>query len=459
MSKATKARGNPLSKYSPVRFANARRDFLDEAVETCLSEFGSGVRGVFSTDQQKLKKIFKLIGTKLRIHIQASRSFDLYSTGVRELHEQAMRHVILRENAEAEIGVVLLGRLVEAELRIVRHYASFIQSGSNIFEFPQELLNLFWETDVDDVLLEEIHLPFSTIYLHFGQQAGKKLCGTLESFQLAFQEEKLPSGVRKPVELLLEGAYVSQCPDSSALNIILMGVPKLPHKYSDNCIDCYEESVNQQLPAPSKELTAGTALAPEPTNLSQHQQTWVEQAEVKYNLSTDVLEAATHRVKLYKDTALQQFVDCLKLVINCLLYLQSYPEDAEEDYPLEAPRNLVAQAKRGSPMLAQVAEQKLSQLGFRRIKFCGRSRKPFEHVEAEPTEEVSLLAISSPTIKTRRSLYPHKRRAHRRKQRYGKGLKSWRFVWIRETMIHPEKYQQTQNLYRIYEVVPEDSKP
>jgi restriction endonuclease S subunit len=51
----------------------------------------------------------------------------------------------------------------------------------------------------------------------------------------------------------------------------------------------------------------------------------------------------------------------------------------------------------------------------------------------------------------KRTMQPHRRRTHIRKQRYGKGLESWRYVWIKETTIHKDKYQSPQQ-YRIYEV-------
>lgn len=458
MSKATKARGNPLSKYSPIRFANARTGFLGEAVETFLKDFGDGVKGVFTTNQQKIERTFKIISIGFRTHIETSGSSALYPTYLRTTYKQAVQHVILGETTEAGAASELLGTFAEDEFRVFRQYASFTHSGSNIFDFPSELLKLFWETDVDDVLIEDIHLPFKTVYLHFGKQEGKKLYGTGESLQSELKAREQSFGGGNCVEFFLDGAYVSQCPESGALDIILTGVPNSPHKHSDNCIDCYEETVNHTLRVVSKGVTVGAALEHERKEIFQHKKTWFEQKRAENSCSIDFLETAVQKGNAYINNSIEQFMDCLKLVLNCLLYLQSYPEEIEDDYPLEAPRNLVAQTKRGSA-LAQVAEQKLSRLGFRKIKFCGKAKKSFEQVDVETIDKQPLLAAPSTTARTGRSLYPHKRRAHRRKQRYGKGLKSWRFVWIRETTIHPEKYQQTQNLYRIYEVVPENSKP
>ena len=136
--------------------------------------------------------------------------------------------------------------------------------------------------------------------------------------------------------------------------------------------------------------------------------------------------------------AFDRSAEYLKLVINCLIYLQSYPKEIVEDYPIEAPKNLVAQTKRKS--VSTVAKRKLEQLGYTKINFCGRSQQYFEQiedVESESTLEVAAMRS------------PHKRRSHLRKQRYGKGRAQWRYVWIKETTIHKDKYQHSSNHYRI----------
>ncbi|MUH00142.1 hypothetical protein F7734_50880 [Scytonema sp. UIC 10036] len=138
------------------------------------------------------------------------------------------------------------------------------------------------------------------------------------------------------------------------------------------------------------------------------------------------------------------------LVVNCLLYLQSYPEEIQEDYPQVAPENLVNRTKYASQS-GIIAQKKLNELGYRKIKFCGRAKQPFEQFERETVDEELMLVPS-----VGRVVSPHKRRAHLRKQRYGKGLQQWRFMWIKETTIHRQKYQLS-NCYRIYEVADRES--
>jgi hypothetical protein len=129
-----------------------------------------------------------------------------------------------------------------------------------------------------------------------------------------------------------------------------------------------------------------------------------------------------------------------------------YQNEIVEDYPVEAPPNLLAQTKLGSGVKA-IAEKKLEKLGYRKIKFCG-SKQLLCQVEDETLQQSSFDSSDDLSDKSKYNVAPHKRRAHLRKQRYGKELQSWKYVWIKETTIHKDKYQYSANGYRIYEVAP-----
>jgi len=50
------------------------------------------------------------------------------------------------------------------------HYAAFEGTGQNIFDFSSAITSLFRETDVDDVPLATIQLPYRSLYAWFGVQ-------------------------------------------------------------------------------------------------------------------------------------------------------------------------------------------------------------------------------------------------------------------------------------------------
>lgn len=67
-----------------------------------------------------------------------------------------------------------------------------------------------------------------------------------------------------------------------------------------------------------------------------------------------------------------QLGQVLRTVLNCLLYLSSYPEDLDAHYPEEAPERLVKQSTSSSIKEAARAENKLKSLGFQKMFRIGR---------------------------------------------------------------------------------------
>lgn len=62
----------------------------------------------------------------------------------------------------------------------------------------------------------------------------------------------------------------------------------------------------------------------------------------------------------------------LRTVLNCLLYLSSYPEDLDAHFPEEAPERLVKQTMSSSIKEAARAANKLESLGFQKMFRIGR---------------------------------------------------------------------------------------
>lgn len=64
---------------------------------------------------------------------------------------------------------------------------------------------------------------------------------------------------------------------------------------------------------------------------------------------------------------------------------------------------------------------------------AGRRKQYFEPLEEETIDDTVLVGAS---VENSRSVISHKIRSHLRKQRYGRGLEQWKFIWIKETTIH-----------------------
>ncbi|MGB6295000.1 MAG: hypothetical protein WBF90_02300 [Rivularia sp. (in: cyanobacteria)] len=444
MSKARKHQRTSLLKYHPIRYAQSRELFLPEATEKFLSVFKDPIQGVFDKYQITFKKLGSILAKYFHHYLRNSVSSNLYSVYMRELYQEKIdRDSIYKEKQQILAKDAILCHVNE-EIIILKQYASFIHSGNNIFEFSPHLLNLFWDTDVDNVLTKDIKLPFPTVYLHFGKQKGKRIYSTLCSIQNLVMESNL-ANIGNYINFDLDGAYVSQCPQTGALDIVLTSVANQRQKYN-NWIDGYEDMVGFTLKIANTETTVNDGLIEAKNILCNKNNNYVQNlVDSKINDLKSIINHHNQNQNIIK-TGFDRVAEYLKLVINCLLYLQSYPEKIVEDYPIEAPKNLVDQTKRKS--VSVVAEKKLNQLGYTKIKFCGRSQQHFEQVENESELESTLEVAATRS--------PHKRRSHLRKQRYGPGRKQWKFVWIKETTVHREHYQPSTNSYRIYEVEPVD---
>jgi len=456
MGRINKKTVHPLSKYHPFRYALMRESFLGQAMETFSKDFPNSIEGVFSTDNQRANNTCLIINDGIKAYAETSKSLDCYPSTLREANKYFKLNLLFMGKYESAVSCKdLLLSITRFEFRVFRHYVSFLNCGSNIFEFPSKLLNVFWETDVDDVLLEDIHLPFSTVYLNFGRQDGKKLYGTVESVQDENRGRKYPFG-QKYVDFFLDGAYVTQCPKSGAIKVVLTGVRNSSNYHSNHCIDGCEETLEFELPVFKSGVTVEETLKyqVEKIHKTVYENYLSDKANEAFREYSDFLDSTLVISQSFTKASANQFADTLKLVINCLLYLQSYPDEIQDDYPDSAPFNLVAQTKTKT-FVAGVATRKLSDLGYRKIKFCGRNSQLIQQINLEEEgEEILNTEDSIPNGSISRTVSPHKRRTHRRKQRYGKSLQSWRYIWIKETTVHPQKYQPNQDFYRIYEVVP-----
>lgn len=421
MSKLKKNNSHPLYKYHPVRYAVSRESYITEVMNILFRDCKDGAYPIFKLPLQAQKDIDTCFYKLILNNIKSSTSNEFYPVYLKKMYQMCETYYMLGNKAATELISEYLQTYHDNDLSIFEDYTAFRFYGSNLIEFPSNLLELFAQTDVNSVLLKDIHLPFSTIYVHFGKQEDIKLYGNI-SHIIEKDKSQLPSTANQDIYFLLDGAYISQCPETKCLRVTFTSVKNKQGKYNNNCIDDYEEIISLTLEAVDTETSIYENI----------------------ELMKEILlkDEFYQKSELDIEITINQIVNYLKLAINCALYLQSYPEDITEDYPESAPSNLVSQTKRNSGVKA-IAEKKLTQLGYRRIKFCGNNRRLYETFPTTDSE--------ASTDEDKRTMQPHRRRTHLRKQRYGKGLEHWRYQWIKETIIHKDKYEPSQQ-YRIYEV-------
>ena len=443
MSKKQESKLSSLSYYHPIRYAIARNSFINEAIKSLPVSFNLDGDFIFNYSIAKYKDSYSRFVNGRNSHILSSLAQDLYPTAIRRLYAAINRMSSEGKHQDREALLKLLSTANDNDYTVFKQYALLICQ-NNIFDFDSKLLKFFESTDVDHVLLKDINLPFPTTYLHFGKQCDKKIHGNISTLINAFVNKRSIPGFKIDIDFFLNGAYVSQCPNTGKLVITLISAIG-NNRYMNNCIDCYEDTFQFSLIKTSEHTTIREAVELEKEKIFAFNKEQLFQENAKYWFK-DSLDNELERIKLVIDKRINSVSKYLNLVINCILYLQSYPEEIEENYLSE---NRAVTKTKGFGKAADRKEPSNSQ--YRKIKFCGRKRK-YKPIEEETIgEEINLLGADL-SDEEKRSVSSHKRRAHRRKQRYGKNLEQWRYVWIKETTIHKEKYQNYCDNYRIYEV-------
>jgi hypothetical protein len=194
--------------------------------------------------------------------------------------------------------------------------------GGNYFDMSP-LAALFGRTDVDDVNVNDIELPFPAFYIHFGESAGLNVLDT-PGFHV-------------------EGAYICYVDDGDTPGIAVMLTCNFP-----NWERASETSTGYIYGTHT--LTARAILL--------RDLTVGESVEFTEGLDGDPI--------IYEDHHLVK--DALRMVVNSLLYVSTPKADIQRLYPADAPIGFVEKADRGNLK----AERTLRAMGFTRTMFCGR---------------------------------------------------------------------------------------
>jgi hypothetical protein len=116
------------------------------------------------------------------------------------------------------------------------------------------------------------------------------------------------------------------------------------------------------------------------------------------------------------------FLEALKLIVNCLLYITAYPEDIKTTWSDKAPADVRHKAIHGNAKDKAKARSKLEELGYSAVHLCGSSFK----IQNQQ-------AANNPIGEGHKSL--HWRRGHWRNQRFGEGRTQLKLLWIMPMLV------------------------
>lgn len=300
--------------------------------------------------------------------------------------------------------------------------SDFIKSGRNIFHLEPELVSLFEKTSIDDLILEDIQLPYEAFFIYFGEEAG--------IFAPDYFDD-LSEITDSPIAI--EGAYVNRSFhfargfEEGSFNITLV-----PARQAGEDEALYTYNINFELHAhPSGFIRDGFKSKIMDQYKSIFINPWERRGELEWKRIEKIGGKTGKTFEQVKnewspdkgDIAWKSAAtNALNIMFNAIVYLTTYQADVVEDYPAFYPQKLVEKT-RGPAKQAHRAESKLNSLGFRKVKFIGRGIKQYFKAQAEHGD------IST-----------HWRRGHWRRQPHGdRELGLRKLIWIKPTIVNPQK--------------------
>lgn len=295
----------------------------------------------------------------------------------------------------------------------------FQKHGSNIFDLAPELVTLFKKTSVDDIIIEDINLPYETFYIHIGEEAG-----------IVVPEWAQDDDLGIPIE----GAYVSRSTHSvrglDEGSLIIDFVPG----FADGCA---EHGMSYSLMFEFHQGKDGYYQTGKKTPIieaykrqfenpflimSEDEWQSMQAADPSHVRPTKTLQQVRDDWRPDEDHLLWRATapELLKIVINAILFLTYEKDDVVLDYPAYTPAKLMAKAKKGDTKEAKRSQSKLQSMGYRKVAFVGRK-----------TASAYRKSLSE------RGVLTHWRRGHWRRQPYGtRGSGLRKLVWMKPVLVN-----------------------
>lgn len=267
-------------------------------------------------------------------------------------------------------------------MMLARAHNAFCAMGKHIFSFSPVLIQSLMHTDFIEPLMSNARPPYNCLYLHFGSNGLRDY-------------DRVTS-----IPIMLEGAYVSFIVDDRGYFTHICPVMTK----ADSLLDTSYDSV----------IGAFRFAQRDDFNL------WA---------------AFQDMLKMSDDPNTSFAGDIMKLILNCLLYLNYTDKDVKQQWMEGTPSRLLKQLHHGTNKERGRARRTLENNGFTRIHFCGESLQR----EYEASARIHGYEVS-----------PHWRRGHWRNQAIGTGRQSHKLIWIQPTIVRRDLGEPTQG--HIYEV-------
>lgn len=333
-----------------------------------------------------------------------------------DINERSRRYPRKLKTGNPNVSLVM-----EAENMLAMAYGRFVQAGRQILDFPPSLINMLAKTDIDDIPLNSIKLPYAAQYLHFGPQAGLEL---------------------EP-GWLVDGAYVEQRGRAGDIRFTVTAVPTDHDKaefwylfpeamYTQDFVAEYNSmhmgaAIDTVLTAKLAELRKRMDKAGGDITTALRSQLVAKGAAMPEGLT--VLDA-TARLAIERDELVRRrhpiYKTALQLVVNSLCYISAYPDDIASIWPAGTPKTLREKAEKEKGKESARAKSKLAAMGYVPVHICG------QRISDQQTE-FGFGAGAFTQVAT------HWRRGHWRQQAHGTGRTLRKLIWVMPVLVRKDQ--------------------
>jgi hypothetical protein len=353
--------------------------------------------------------------------------FDNYAEPTWELRDE------LRRPYPAWQQSVTIPRL-EEELEATKSLVLFQRAGRNIFALSPALRDMLNHTAVGDLRWDDLHLPYPSLYLHFG--TGSEIELPLEHFEhkhgLEDGELGSPEVAYWDLAYYLDGAFVHRG-TGQALDITL--VFRNPR---ETFVSKVSVPADYRFPTISFSLDIGNSKAPVRTfddAVVVFSDIWDASSQVG-ELGYGVMRRLLEKPKEFEFASERdQYIlldQAILLIVNSLCYLNltEKPDRAGLTNPqAEALQEQIRQAK--NKQRRQPLQEKLARLSYSTIRYFGDN-------------------LTSPGPAAGGEVAAHWRRGHWRRQPVGVGRSETRLLWLQPTVVRRDKGEPVQG--HVYDV-------
>jgi hypothetical protein len=301
---------------------------------------------------------------------------------------------------------------------LAMHYSVWSCHGKQIFHFGDEITQQFRHTDIDQIQIGLIKLPYNAFYMSFGIQ------------------NDLPIGNNQN---FVDGAYISVIPNELIQIVLTTNTTATRKKLSSDWATIRDRYYFLTLSLKEPSQTISDILEKYLENDLAKNKESLEKAQETINIDgVEIKNRRRENIKVEIAELLEGFPICreaLKLVINGLCYLSAYPDDVELRWSDDTPKPLLNKINSATKAKeVQRTTSKLTSMGYTKINYCGKS---FEIKQ-------SLVLGGNNELRT------HWRRGHWRNQPYGLNLSQRKIIWIMPVMVKKEKLDSTEESGHIY---------